>query len=32
VTLLLAPFCPFVAERLYAELFDVEATGLGPSG
>jgi len=23
VTLLLAPFCPFVAERLYAELFDV---------
>ena len=26
VTLLLAPFCPFIAERLYAELFDVEAT------
>jgi isoleucyl-tRNA synthetase len=26
VTYLLAPFCPFVAERLYAELFDVEAT------
>src|SRR5271170_3203411 len=26
VTLLLAPFCPFVAERLYAELFDVETT------
>ena len=23
VTLLLAPFCPFVTERLYAELFDV---------
>ena len=23
VTLLLAPFCPFVAERLYRELFDV---------
>jgi isoleucyl-tRNA synthetase len=26
VTLLLAPFCPFIAERLYAELFDVEET------
>ena len=26
VTFLLAPFCPFVAERLYTELFDVEAT------
>ena len=26
VTLLLAPFCPFVAERLYAELFDVAPT------
>jgi isoleucyl-tRNA synthetase len=26
VTLLLAPFCPFVAERLYAELFDVATT------
>ena len=26
VTLLIAPFCPFVAERLYAELFDVEET------
>jgi isoleucyl-tRNA synthetase len=25
VTLLMAPFCPFVAERLYAELFDVES-------
>ncbi len=25
VTLLMAPFCPFVAERLYSELFDVEA-------
>jgi len=24
LTLLLAPFCPFVAERLYAELFDVD--------
>jgi isoleucyl-tRNA synthetase len=24
VTLLLAPFCPFVAERLYVELFDVD--------
>ncbi len=23
LTLLLAPFCPFIAERLYAELFDV---------
>src|SRR5664280_1020005 len=26
VTLLLAPFCPFVAERLYLELFDVDET------
>ena len=26
VTLLLAPFCPFIAERLYVELFDVEET------
>ena len=26
VTLLLAPFCPFVAERLYRELFEVEET------
>ena len=26
VTLLLAPFCPFVTERLYRELFDVDAT------
>ena len=26
VTLLLAPFCPFVAERLFAELFDVDTT------
>jgi isoleucyl-tRNA synthetase len=26
VTLLLAPFCPFVAERLYVELFDVGET------
>ncbi len=26
VTLLLAPFCPFVAERLYRELFDVDET------
>jgi isoleucyl-tRNA synthetase len=26
VTLLLAPFCPFVAERLYSELFDVAET------
>ncbi len=26
VTLLLAPFCPFIAERLYAELFDVAET------
>jgi isoleucyl-tRNA synthetase len=25
VTLLMAPFCPFVAERLYSELFDVDA-------
>ena len=25
VTLLLAPFCPFVAERLYAELFEGES-------
>ncbi|HVB71604.1 MAG TPA: isoleucine--tRNA ligase [Acidimicrobiales bacterium] len=24
VTLLLAPFCPFVADRLYGELFDVD--------
>ncbi|MBW4078907.1 MAG: isoleucine--tRNA ligase [Acidobacteria bacterium] len=24
VTLLLAPFCPFIAERLYRELFDVD--------
>ena len=30
VTLLLAPFCPFVAERLYAELFDVADDRLGP--
>jgi len=26
VTFLLAPFCPFIAERLYAELFDVAPT------
>jgi isoleucyl-tRNA synthetase len=26
ITLLLAPFCPFVAERLYSELFGVEDT------
>ncbi|MDE3064299.1 MAG: isoleucine--tRNA ligase [Acidobacteriota bacterium] len=26
VTLLLAPFCPFVADRLFHELFDVEDT------
>ncbi|MGD0853897.1 MAG: isoleucine--tRNA ligase [Acidimicrobiales bacterium] len=26
VTYLLAPFCPFIAERLYAELFDVAPT------
>jgi len=26
LTLLLAPFCPFVAERLYVELFDVDDT------
>ncbi|NNN01192.1 MAG: isoleucine--tRNA ligase [Acidimicrobiaceae bacterium] len=26
VTLLLAPFCPFLAERLFSELFDVEQT------
>ena len=26
ITLLLAPFCPFVAERLYLELFDVDET------
>ena len=25
VTLLLAPFCPFVSERLYSDLFDVSA-------
>ncbi len=26
ITLLIAPFCPFVAERLYSELFDVAPT------
>jgi isoleucyl-tRNA synthetase len=26
ITLLLAPFCPFVTERLYSELFEVEST------
>ena len=26
LTLLLAPFCPFIAERLYSELFDVTET------
>jgi isoleucyl-tRNA synthetase len=26
ITLLIAPFCPFLAERLYSELFDVATT------